>query len=399
MKTIAAFLRERIGLHCEAAGLATIERLVRWRMRALGFARIEDYYHHLMGSGLECSELFEGAVVKETWFFRDPEAFAGLTRTAVEQWLPQNPRGTMRVLSLPCSTGEEPFSVAMALLDAGVSPDRFQIDAMDISRRALAAAQKSVYGRNAFRGKDLSFREHHFRQAGTDFVLNHGIRRQVRFGEGNLLSPGFAALHPQYDIIFFRNLLIYLDQEAQNQAMQKIEKVLGSGGILFVGSAELPIVLDWGLVSAELPLAFACRKRVTRQPRPSCSQPTSCPSNGAPVRPVLAQSLLLPSNGDLGQARRLADRGRLNEAAAICEAHLRKSRFSAQAYYLLGLVREARGDPRAVDCYRKALYLEPNHYETLLQLAVLSEQQGDAQSARNFQRRAQRLERHNPRES
>jgi chemotaxis protein methyltransferase WspC len=93
----------------------------------------------------------------------------------------------------------------------------------------------------------------------------------------------------------------------------------------------------------------------------------------------------------LETARRLADAGRLKEAAEICEAHLRESRVSAQAYYLLGLVREAGGEPGAIECYRKALYLEPNHCESLLQMALLLQKSGDAARARAFKSRAQRI--------
>jgi chemotaxis protein methyltransferase WspC len=94
---------------------------------------------------------------------------------------------------------------------------------------------------------------------------------------------------------------------------------------------------------------------------------------------------------DLETARRLADAGRLSEAAEICEAHLRQSRVSAQAYYLLGLVRDADGDATAIDCYRKALYLKPNHYESLLQMALLLQKNGDPARARAFRSRAQRI--------
>jgi chemotaxis protein methyltransferase WspC len=94
---------------------------------------------------------------------------------------------------------------------------------------------------------------------------------------------------------------------------------------------------------------------------------------------------------DLEAARRLADAGRLSEAAAICETYLSRSRVSAQAYYLLGLVRDAGGDPSAMDCYRKALYIEPNHYESLLQMALLLQKNGDAARARAFRSRAERI--------
>ena len=94
----------------------------------------------------------------------------------------------------------------------------------------------------------------------------------------------------------------------------------------------------------------------------------------------------------LERARQFADAGRLTEAAAICEAHLRENRASAQAWYLLGLVRDAGGDGSAIDYYRKALYLEPDHYASLVQMALLAQRNGDHARARTFKRRAERAE-------
>src|SRR6185436_8729548 len=93
---------------------------------------------------------------------------------------------------------------------------------------------------------------------------------------------------------------------------------------------------------------------------------------------------------DLAHAQRLADAGQLAEVSAICEAHLRQQGPSAPAYYLLGLVCDAGGDARAIEYYRKALYLNPNHYETLLQMALLAEKNGDKANARVLRQRAQR---------
>jgi chemotaxis protein methyltransferase WspC len=98
-----------------------------------------------------------------------------------------------------------------------------------------------------------------------------------------------------------------------------------------------------------------------------------------------------PIHADLEGARRLADAGRFEEAAKICHAHLKDKGRSAQAYFLLGLVRDAAGDPTAAEYYRKALYLEPNHYESLLHLALWSEKNGETAGARRLKSRAQRV--------
>src|SRR5262249_23285542 len=162
---------------------------------------------------------------------------------ALEQWLPRHETGKMQLLSLPCSTGEEAFSIVMTLLDAGLPPDRFRVDAIDVSNQALAFARKGLYSKNAFRGKDLSFRERHFRYAGEDFLLNESIKRQVQFAQQNMLGSEFLAYQARYDVIFFRNLLIYFDRESQEHALQQIDKMLEVGGVLFVGAAEQPIFL------------------------------------------------------------------------------------------------------------------------------------------------------------
>jgi chemotaxis protein methyltransferase WspC len=314
----------------------------------------------------------------------------------------------VRLLSLPCASGEEPYSLAMALRDAGVAPERFQIDAVDISARALAHAERGIYGRNSFRGQDLAFRDRYFQPSKDGFVLAPAVRRCVRFCRGNLFGDDFLPGHSSYDFIFCRNLLIYFDGPMQRRAIDKIERLLAPAGVVFVGPVEQPLLLNHGFASANIPKAFACRKarqavrpqrvaRLSKRPAgpaglpPASAFPPQFPASRGTMPPAIGRAS--PARpADLEIARRLADKGRLNEAAAICEAHLRQSKGCAQAYYLLGLVRDAAGDTRAIDCYRKALYLEPDHYESLLQMALLLQKNGDPVRARTFKSRAQRVQ-------
>ena len=407
MKRFEHLLRKTIGLDAASVGPTSIQRAVRLRMRSLGLKRPEDYERLLESSPAEWDELVESVIVTETWFFRDAEPFAAFVRFVLEEWLPAHPAAPARLLSIPCASGEEPYSLVMALLDAGVAPERFQIEAVDISARALARAERGVYGKNSFRGKDLAFRDCYFRPSQEGFVLDPAIRNCVRFHRGNLFSEDFLPGHGSYDFIFCRNLLIYFDRPTQRRAIERIERLLAPPGVLFVGPVEQPLVLNHGFVSANIPTACACRKpvhavrrqrlaRLSKQPPiPAGPQPHGA---SRPQLPASSRLTLQPAGRasrsvqpDLETARRLADAGRLNEAAEICEAHLRQSRVSAQAYYLLGLVRDAGGDASAIDCYRKALYLEPNHYESLLQMALLLQKNGDPARARAFRDRAQRI--------
>ena len=408
MNQIEHLLRKTIGLDSESIGSTSIQRAVRLRMRSLGLRRLEDYERFLEGSRAEWNELVESVVVTETWFFRDPLVFAAFVHLVLEEWLPTHPATPMRLLSLPCASGEESYSLVMALLDAGVAPERFQIEAADISARALARAERGVYGKNSFRGKDLAFRDRYFQPSKEEFVLDPAVRSRVRFYRGNLIKDDFLPRRASYDFIFCRNLLIYFDRPTQRRAIERIERLLAPSGVLFVGPVELPIVLNHGFVSANMLKASACRRagHPVRRPRlawlpkrppiPAEPQPNGAlqprpPASGGPQTPSASRPAPFVQP-DLETARRLADAGRLNEAAEICEAHLRQSRASAQAHYLLGLVRDARGDASAIDCYRKALYLEPDHYESLLQMALLLQKDGDSARARAFRNRAQRIE-------
>jgi chemotaxis protein methyltransferase WspC len=112
------------------------------------------------------------------------------------------------------------------------------------------------------------------------------------------------------------------------------------------------------------------------------------PTSPAQPRPARAAA---SATGGLTAARQLADAGRLEEAAQLCQLHLRSKGPSAQAYYLLGLVSDAQGSEDAIEYYRKALYLEPDHYESLLHMAFLLLKNGESARARNFLNRAGRL--------
>jgi len=158
------------------------------------------------------------------------------------------------------------------------------------------------------------------------------------------------------------------------------------------------MALDHGMASTPYPMGFGCRKEATAGRRSAgLGLERSVPDwrDGASrVRDCVSLGLQVPASvtpeTQLDYAKRLAEAGRLAEAAAVCEAHLDQNRASADAYFLLGRVRGAGGDLRAGDCFRKALYLEPNHYESLMQLALLAEKGGDAKGARQYRRRAQR---------
>jgi chemotaxis protein methyltransferase WspC len=393
MNSIETLLRTEIGLDPVSIGSRTIARAASLRMKAVGLKSSDEYLRLLRSSRAERGELVEAIVVTETWFFRDHEAFLAFAYL-VQEWLAQNTEAPVRVLSVPCSSGEEPYSLAMSLLDAGVAANRFIIDAVDVSGRSLARAIRGVYGINSFREPNLLFRDRYFRQTKHGHELDASVRQCVHFQQDNLLSSKFLAGNFKYHFIFCRNVLIYFDAEAQAKAVRMLRNQLSPDGTVFVGAAELPILLNHGFISLNIPLTFACRQADTPSRLSSSAQPTRlmrCRSLPK-TTPLLPDASSRQTGETLDDARKLADSGRFTEASEICHRHIRLHGPSARAYCLLGLIHDATGNLSAADCYRKALYLDPDHYETLWHLALLLEKNGHHTDAHAFKRRAERAQ-------
>ena len=405
----ADLLKRVMGLDAASIGTPAIERAVQQRLAACGLKDTGAYLERVCASADELQELIEAVIVPETWFFRDREAFAALARLGCDEWLRKHPEGVLRVLSLPCSTGAEPYSMAMALLDAGFPAARFRIDALDISARALTHARRAVFGRNSFRGGELDFRERHFTPAGAGWQVTEAVRNQVEFRQGNLLDTYLQPETENYDVFFCRNLLIYFDRATQDRAIATLTRLLAPKGWLFVGPSETGLLLSHAFVSAKVPLAFAFRQAGAALPEPLANghpAPRRAPPTRVvtPAREMPFSSFMVRTstaiaeppaklNTGIDHAIQLADQGRLVEAAKECETHLHAHGPSAKAFYVMGLVRDASGShAEAAEFYRKALYLDPQHHEALVQLAFLLGGQGDKAGAKVMNNRARRLE-------
>ncbi len=259
-------LKASMGLNVASIGSSAIERAVQERLGACNLEDPRAYWERVRDSDAELQELIEAVVVPETWFFRGRESLAALARLAHEEWL-RRPDCVLSLLSLPCSTGEEPYSMAMALLDASIPADRFRIDAVDISTRVLTQAGRAVYGRNSFRGHELAFRDRHFEATAHGYRLSETVRRQVRFQQGNLFAAGFLPGVELYDVIFCRNVLIYFDRATQDRAIVVLKRLLKPNGVLFVAAAETGLPSSHDFVSANLPLGLCVSERRRRSAR------------------------------------------------------------------------------------------------------------------------------------
>ncbi|MGL5509619.1 MAG: CheR family methyltransferase, partial [Microcoleaceae cyanobacterium] len=312
------------------------------------------------------------------------------------EWRPSLNQNTLQILSVPSSTGEEPYSIAIALLEAGLSPKQFEIDAIDISYRSIAKARQAIYTKNSFRGEDWKARSHYFQQKDQVYELSESIRKLVNFQQGNILTS-LAHTQKQYNIIFCRNLLIYLKSEVCSQVLTNLDRLLMPGGLIFVGASETGKIVAENYKSSRQPFTFAYRKSETPF-LPMQQSLSEAIGNSLPKLPIYenwelsGDSQPLYPSLNLQGVRQIADEGRLTEAMTLCQNYLSDHPTSADAYILLGELYQAnQQNEQAEQSFQRAIYLDPNSYLALVYLALLKENQGDPVGARVIQQRISAL--------
>lgn len=420
LQEIEILISQRVGFDARIIGSRKISRAVENRRVACCLRDIQAYLTVLQSSPQEFSELIEQLVVPETWFFRDRKPFDFLVNFVQTKWLAKLGATKLRVLSVPCSTGEEPYSIAIALLEAGLSIHRFSVDAVDISHQALTKAQRAIYGKNSFRGEDWVERHRYFQDIDGKYTVCSLVRNAVSFRQGNLLNE-IATTSGKYDIIFCRNLLIYLEDVACQYVLNTLYQLLKPEGLLFVGASETGKVSSDRFSYIRQAFTFAYRK-IDTVPKQS-SKATSDPIRAKPVlAPASTQPLphldikattsthrnaqlvakprtsIVPpihslQNVTLQQAQQLADAGNIEAAIHYCKTYLESHSTNAEANALLGTLYQVTADyEQAERCFRRALYLQPNLYEALMHLALLKESRGDAIAAERLRQRIQKLQ-------
>lgn len=416
---ILRHLRLKIGLDAASIGLKAVETAIREAMQECGLKKTEDFLAALQEHPQVMTHLVEKLVVPETWFFRDQIPFDVLSSLAKSR---AGSGDVIRIASMPCSTGEEPYSIAITMLEAGFEPGSFEVDAVDLSHVSLERARRGLYGPISFRGEKPGFREKYFVKKENGFQIRDEIKKCVRFHHGNLLDPFLLKGREGYEVVFCRNVLIYLDDAGRSVALGSFKRLLLPGGLLFVGHAEtlqifnrnfrlLPEASSFGYVyvgESEVraaedrrpPLSATARPAVPVKPKAAVPRPSVPKAAVAPMPPPVQASAKQRENAreesdvetELREIAELADRGRLDDAVKKCELFLKKSRTVAQGHYLMGVIRAAQGlQGGAEEALRRALYLDPKHHEALVHLALLLEKKGDDKGAALARERAGRV--------
>jgi len=419
---IAEILRKKIGFNVDSIGGRKVASDVMYRMRQCGIATMERYGEFLTRSPEELDRLIEMITVPETWFFRLKNAFDYLESHVRSEVTKKGLQTKIKVLSIPCSSGEEPYSIAMILMECGLRQENFVIDAADINGVSLARAKEGIYTRNSFRGERTELIGKYFKPTGNFFAIAPEVKDAVRFFRQNLLE--YIPPSEKYDIIFCRNMLIYLDSEHQQQCVDILSRSLKDDGLLFLGHSESGILFNTAFTSVKINGCFTFQKTtITPQTATSVKPAIHRNAPAAPTTKTYRSQTTLPerqirlhketkTTGPVAapattsaepetspekkhelllQAEQLADNGDLTNAEERCRRYLSTNKLDARGYFLLGIVLlSAQRHTEAESYFQKALYLNPDYQEALLSMAVIKDHAGDVQRATAYRERARR---------
>ncbi len=359
LATVRALLQDLAGLDTQLMTENWLGSIVARRLRHHGICSAR-WLAKLRTDKLEQTALLESALVHETWFFRDVAPFNHMMELARSRWLLRKAGDQVRILSAPCASGEEAWSIAAALLTAGVAPDAIAVEAIDLSGDMVRAAQAGVYGPRSMRNQYANMLKP-YTDALPDGRVRMGklIQGCVTFSQVNLLKLPSGKY---YDAVFCRNALMYMHAGARKHIVGLIRASLAPDAPLFVGNAEAAMLMRMGFRATGPSSAFCVTEDfcVHRQVSPQPVKPTvvagrPAPNLDDPIRQV-------DRDGLLRQAKALADGGALAEAMIPLRRLLDEQPMSAEGHTLAGLILAASDDkPSAIRHLRKALFLDPNH--------------------------------------
>ena len=420
LQRFQALLQEVSGLELPETRLPDLQRAVNRALVATGLADADALYRHLRDrAGRPSLEVFVGDLtIGETHFFRNRPQFRALEHHILPELIERRRASRrLRVWSAACSTGEEPYSLAILL--EWLLPDRARWDvrilATDINRTALERARRGQYGTWSFRDVPDDVASAFFVRHGTTLEVAGRIREAVSFAHLNLAAdtwPSAATATLDLDLVLCRNVLIYFGDDLTHQVAARLHGALADGGWLLVAPAELSQAVFRHFTVVNLDGAVAYRKPASPTPaRPSVSrsrpegEPSRVAIGGGTVvrapRPgaeeaerleALAEADPADGRAPLLAARIHLDRLELDRAERWAEVACQRDPLSAPAHYLRGLaLQEAGRLEDALAALRRSVFLDPGSVLGQLALAGLLARLGEPARARGALRAAAAL--------
>jgi chemotaxis protein methyltransferase CheR len=242
------YFYKRTGIQFNSSKRYFVDKRVEASMRALGHHSFSSWFAALLHNDRPevLQDVINQLTVNETYFLREDYQFdaliqAVLPRVVADRTRLGQPHGPVRILSLPCATGEEPYSIALRLLEEWPQIDQFdvEINAGDIDSDVLERARHGSYGARSLQRVPKAWLAKYFRQVGTDrYQIDDSIRQVITFHRVNICDTASMRSFLDFDVIFCRNVLIYFDELSSRRAAENLYGALRLGGYLFLGHSE-----------------------------------------------------------------------------------------------------------------------------------------------------------------
>ena len=236
------YIEGRTGIYIDDSKQNSFKISLDTRMRILGIKDYDAYYSLITtnaGGKKEFDELLNLILIKETFFFRDDKQLKVLVKNILPELIKRKKDKEIKIWSAGCATGEEPYSIAMAIMESYL-PDNINVSiyATDISEGALKRAKEGIYNKSSVRAIDKTMLNKYFTQRDGWHYLNDGVKQRIRFDTINLIEPFFPGEADHVDIIFCKNVIIYFRLDTVKKVIRRFWNALADGGCLFAGHSE-----------------------------------------------------------------------------------------------------------------------------------------------------------------
>ena len=232
------------GIHFSPSNRTILESRLKERLRKSGIADIDEYYKKITSDEGEMKTLLDTVTTNLTRFFRNTAHFNAFEHYVIPELVKhKKSRGdnSIKIWSAGCSTGEEPYSLAMVLKDILPPGFKFDITASDLSLKCLMTAKEGFYSDQKVNGVSEKYLQRYFEKKPNGYLVKEDIRNSVKFDYHNLKADSGQR---DLDIIFCRNVIIYFDEAAQINVINKFYQSMNNHAYLFIGHSESLFGMD-----------------------------------------------------------------------------------------------------------------------------------------------------------
>ena len=424
LSKVCEIITDNLGLNLPVVTWAILGRKLAVAAREAGFKSIDSFIHWILYSQQKEDKirvLASHLTTTETYFWREPEVFKALTDYVLPGIISRNKRedNSINIWSTGCSTGEEPYSVAIALQQTipDIKDRKIRIVATDINQKAISKALTGIYGPWSFRNTPEWIKKGYFTELeDKKFEIKPEIKEMVTFGNLNLAEDTYsfpAHNRVPFDIIFCRNVLMYFTEKWAGKISKNLFNYLSDEGWFIVSSVELSLPVFKQFKSVNFPGATLYRKmkngsfnslnnnslpneplveeKIRRVPEPIIRQISSSINQTIkPNLPTLIPPFFeydsdfpeKPGHPKTFAIHLLANQGYLSEALSLCNKCIESEKLVPDLYFLRAeILQEMNNIPDAIVSLKQAIYLDPDFIMGHFALGNLFNRKGNRKSA------------------